>query len=524
MTPALGTADVRIVLPASAADRVDPVRTRAEMAVVRLIADLALPLTAAPPTVDTGEHLEVLVNGFSCAVPALGHLVRHSSDLEDRIAQAIHLNARHLVTPEVADAIWKSVTVSPAPPRLSGPPGVVPRPRSRSHPASGPAHPARAATRSRNAARFGEVVRVRPLRVQPTRDPGRREVLSGPQRRRRRLAHAVRLPLHRPDRGTRCSAPISRIEVDPDLPDHHHAIQVGDLRTLPLPGIPSGQLLVNDTSERLALLGLPDLDPQPVINPATGQPASLVPSAARDALEEAGLTTWNRRGYVILAAAEVVRRNAAALYHERLVRHQLNRLKADDRTLWPTVEALGGVSVLTRLLRRLVREQVPLHRLPAIITGLYESAPPIRDEPTLSKITTRRHRVDVVAAPEVGDAVEASLAETVRGILASAITNQATRSSGTLVVYLLDPAVERRLRDPAELRSDECRALLDMISDELILLPPTASLPVILTRAPLRARLRRVLEVEQPRLKVVAYEELSGDVNVQPVARLSLHT
>ncbi|WP_164205523.1 FHIPEP family type III secretion protein [[Micrococcus luteus] ATCC 49442] len=511
---------VAITLPAADADRQEAVQLYAAAAIDQTLRELALPITATNPVVVVGDALEIAINGYRCEVPSTKYLVRHTSTVEDRIAHTIHLNAEFLITTEVADTIWKAV-VEPSDATPNDPPpwfaGLVRKlVRHRARPdrlapllaAGSPSEP-----KSLFEAVLDESSRITVVIDEKTAAGDGHEswrsllldLATG-------LTEELGVPL-----------PIPRLEVEPSLPDYHHAVQVGDLRTLALPGLRHDELLVNDTSERLQPLTFDGPQPRPVTNPSTGLPAAVVSASSKEALEAAGWTTWSMRGYVVMACAEIVRRHAAALVHQRLLRYQLARLESESRTLRPTVEALGGVLSLTPVVRRLVAEQVPIHRLPDLLTGLLASAPPAPEDPRLVRVTTRRHRVEVVPAPELDDIVEASLAETCRGLLSTALSRQLSRSTTTLVVYLLDPAIEERLRDPAELTPDERRAFLDMIAAEMAYLPATVvMLPVLLTRARVRARLRSVVQVEHPRLKVAAYEELNGNLNIQPVARLSL--
>ena len=53
-------------------------------------------------------------------------------------------------------------------------------------------------------------------------------------------------------------------------------------------------------------------------------------------------------------------------------------------------------------------------------------------------------------------------------------------------------------------------------------MPPTAQDPVVLTTALIRYRLRKALRGAFPRLSVLSYQELSPDMNIQPIARISL--
>jgi type III secretion protein V len=87
-------------------------------------------------------------------------------------------------------------------------------------------------------------------------------------------------------------------------------------------------------------------------------------------------------------------------------------------------------------------------------------------------------------------------------------------------VYLLDPKVEERLEQPLPLSRDDRSALLRALTEEIGSLPPTAQNPVILTTASVRLRLRREMGADFPRTAVLAYQELSPDMNIQPIARI----
>ena len=86
----------------------------------------------------------------------------------------------------------------------------------------------------------------------------------------------------------------------------------------------------------------------------------------------------------------------------------------------------------------------------------------------------------------------------------------------------MDPKFEERLSDPRPLTESELCKLLDAVSTEVGSMPPTAQNPVVLTTALIRYRLRKALRGAFPRLSVLSYQELTPDMNIQPIARISL--
>ena len=100
------------------------------------------------------------------------------------------------------------------------------------------------------------------------------------------------------------------------------------------------------------------------------------------------------------------------------------------------------------------------------------------------------------------------------------IAYKAARQTSTVVVYLLDPALERAVTDMA--RSDETAdAILDACHAEFAQLPPTAAIPHVLTTIEARSAVQELLRWEFPRQSVLAHEELPPRINVQPIARIS---
>jgi len=94
-----------------------------------------------------------------------------------------------------------------------------------------------------------------------------------------------------------------------------------------------------------------------------------------------------------------------------------------------------------------------------------------------------------------------------------------------LVAYLLDVTILDALAasDPT-LSNDLQAALLKNVDAELAHLPQTARRPAVVTTARAAIRVRDLFRAAYPDMPVVAYDELPPDINVQPVARISLET
>jgi hypothetical protein len=509
---------IGITLPPGAPGEPASAEAAAAGAVTDLVEQLGLPVdSAAEVRATRGERLAVAVDGRPCRLRSQRHLYRVRASVDDVVVASLHDHADLLLTPEVTARLWE---------HLGGSAAAVP-----------PWFPELLADLLRH--------RVRPGRLEGLLDGGRADpavlferavaAAAGPHRifADPEVDRTVQdddrfvsewLPFMASGLFVETGVPLAtpRYEVDADLPAHHFAVALNDLRTPALPGLLRDQMLVNDTAERLQLMGVEAME---VMNPATSQPAAVAPLSAAEQLEAAGLTVWSPSGFVILVAAAVVRHNVAALYHSTLLSLQLEELEASYPLIPAMVERTGGIDRVTRILRRLLREQIPIDDLAQVLRSVYrapETPLPAPNGLTKIAVATRPSRVPVVAAREIGNPHEASLAETARCALADRLTAKFARGTPTVVVYLLDPAIEQRMRDPTEFSDDERRALLIMVTTEIDLLPRTAQTPCILTRADIRARLRSLLAVEHPDVTVISYEELTPEINIQPVARLSL--
>jgi type III secretory pathway component EscV len=115
----------------------------------------------------------------------------------------------------------------------------------------------------------------------------------------------------------------------------------------------------------------------------------------------------------------------------------------------------------------------------------------------------------------------------IRSGLADVIASKAARGTATVVVYLLDPAIEDAIAAhgdgtaPADGEEPLADRLCAAVRHELSYLPQLALRPAILTQEHLRRPLRELLRHELPRTTILSYGDLPPDFNVQPVARVT---
>ena len=296
--------------------------------------------------------------------------------------------------------------------------------------------------------------------------------------------------------------PGVRARGNASLPPGAYQVQINEVPVV-TGQVTLGHILVNDTVDRLKLMNIQGFE---AINPATRQPAAWVPEEHRDTLEAAGLTTWDVPGYMILHTAAVLRRNAREFVGVQETQTMLEQLeKAFPAIVKEVVPKVVNVLKLTDILQRLVEEEISIRDLRGILQALAEYAQ--------------------VEADNV------MLTEHVRAAQRRYISHKYARGTGTLVVYLLDPNIEEAIRGSVKrtsagahlaLEPELAQEIVQAVRSECGHLPPSAQRPVILTAMDIRRYVRKLLEYEfNPSFSVLSYQELSPELNIQPVARIS---
>ncbi|MBI5510807.1 MAG: type III secretion system export apparatus subunit SctV [Deltaproteobacteria bacterium] len=287
-----------------------------------------------------------------------------------------------------------------------------------------------------------------------------------------------------------------------DLPDGTYIIMINEI-PLVSGNVSLEKVLVNDTVDRLTLLNIKG---EEAVNPANGSECAWIPSQFAEIAEQAGLTTWDAAGYMVLHLSSVLRKNAAEFVGIQEVQNMLEQLEqAFPALVKEVVPKAVSPFQLTDILRRLVEEEISIRDLRSILQALAEWGQVENDTVMLT--------------------------EYVRNALKRYISHKYTRGGNTLVVYLLDPQIEETVRSSIQhtqsgsylaLEPEITQEILTAVRNEVGNLPPTAQNPVILTTMEIRRYFRKLVELEFPHLAVLSYQELSPDMNIQPIARISL--
>ena len=262
-------------------------------------------------------------------------------------------------------------------------------------------------------------------------------------------------------------------------------------------------LFVNDSAENIKVFGL---EGEEVRNPADLKPGAWIPASQRHIAELAGLKVWEPAEVITLHLSRVMQRHAHEFIGIQEAQAYLDfAARGVPKLVEEVVPKTIGIHQFTEVLQRLVQEGISMRDIKTILDALSEWGR-IEKDPVM-------------------------LTEYIRASLKRYLAFRYTGGKDVLFAYLLDAEIEdvirgaiRRTSTGSFLSLDPSLAhdILAAFRQELANLSPSAQKPVAITDMELRRFVRKMVELEFPQLAVLSYQELTPELNVQPVARISM--
>lgn len=266
-----------------------------------------------------------------------------------------------------------------------------------------------------------------------------------------------------------------------------------------------GSILVGEPLEQLQLFNITGTE---TIHPIDGSVVTWIAAEHKEVAVQAGFRMWDIAEYLILHLSHALRKHAQEFLGVQEVQTMLTELeKTHPALVKELVPKVITLLQLTEIFQRLVQEDVAIRDLKNIFSTLAQWGDIERD--TLM------------------------LTEHVRAGLKRYITHKYAGPSNSLAVYLLDPELEDMVKNSIRrtekgnylaLDPEVAQELVEAVGKEIAShpFPPGARPPVILTIAEIRRYFRKIVELEFPQLSVLSYQELSENLRIQPIARVSL--
>ena len=234
-------------------------------------------------------------------------------------------------------------------------------------------------------------------------------------------------------------------------------------------------------------------------------PTLWVSADMRDMMSRAGIAYMDSSQVLTYHLAFVLKKYAADFIGIQETRFLLSSMEGRFPDLVKESTRVLPIQKIAEILQRLVSEDISVRNLRTILEALIEWGQKEKDSVLLTEYvrsTLKRHISHkyssgqnilpaYMLAPSVEDTVRAAIRQT---------------SAGSYLA--LDPSVTKRLVDNIKKTVGDLRA--------------SAHRPVLLTSMDIRRYMRKMIEQDLYDLPVLSYQELTQEINIQPLARVDL--
>jgi type III secretion protein V len=264
----------------------------------------------------------------------------------------------------------------------------------------------------------------------------------------------------------------------------------------------ANSVLARDTTENLGLLGIPFVEEKPLL---PNIPTLWVDNAHRGALRAGGISYMEPVQILSYHIASLLQRYADEFIGIQETRFLLSRMEERFPELVREAQRIVPLQKMAEILQRLVSEGVSVRNLRAVMTALIDWGQKEKDTVLLTEYVRGALKRQIcyryssglnmipayVVTPELEDTVRNAIRQT---------------SSGSYLA--LEPRVTRQIVDRVRAAAGDLRS--------------QPRKPVLLTSMDIRRYMRKIIEAEFQDLAVLSYQELTAEITVQPLARVSL--
>lgn len=268
--------------------------------------------------------------------------------------------------------------------------------------------------------------------------------------------------------------------------------------------IQGDRLLVNAPAQHLEQHGI---KAEATLNPADYKPAAWISRTEKGRAAALQVKVWDMDDVLLLHTSRFLRSHAM----DFLSLQEVQWMVGETRKLYPVlvdevVPKIIGLQQLTDVLKRLLSEEVGVRDLRTILQAIAEWY-----------------------AIDGGDTTE--LAEHIRMALRRRICFHLSGGKQRLLVYQMDPAVEDLIRDairqgPAgsfvAMDYDQSELLARSLREQIADVATRTQIPVLLVDRSIRRYVKPALGESFPELRVLSYNELAPEIEVEPVGTITL--
>ncbi|MFM5072699.1 SctV family type III secretion system export apparatus subunit AscV [Aeromonas hydrophila] len=263
-----------------------------------------------------------------------------------------------------------------------------------------------------------------------------------------------------------------------------------------------GYLLVQENASQLELLGIPYEEGTPLL---PGQPTLWVAKEHQERIEKMRLAALTPDQVVTWHLSHVLREYAEDFIGIQETRYLLEQMEGSYGELVKEAQRIIPLQRMTEILQRLVGEDISIRNMRAILEAMVEWG---------------QKEKDVV-----------QLTEYIRSSLKRYICYKYANGNNILPAYLLDQQVEEQIRGGVRQTSAGSYLALDPTITQSFLeqvrhtvgdLSQMQNKPVLIVSMDIRRYVRKLIEGDYHALPVLSYQELTQQINIQPLGRVGL--
>ena len=222
-------------------------------------------------------------------------------------------------------------------------------------------------------------------------------------------------------------------------------------------------------------------------------------------LEKAGIQVMTMSNMLTFHLAHILKRHASEFIGVQESMFLMNQMQKNFAELVREVTRLLPITTITDVLQRLVSEEISIRDLRTVLEALVNWG--------------QREKDPIV------------LSEYVRGALSRYITHKFSGGQSVIPAYLISKEIEDAVRGAIRqtsgasylaLSPDIHRELISSMKNVVGPVEHGRTSPVMLAPMDIRRFMRKVVERDFPQLPVLSYQELTPNVNIQPLERIKM--
>ncbi len=264
-----------------------------------------------------------------------------------------------------------------------------------------------------------------------------------------------------------------------------------------------GKVFVREAPENLEILDIPFTTAAQFLPHTTK--SIWVDEGLREKLKEVDIPFMDVPKIFTYHLSYVLKKHAAEFVGLQETKYLLDKMEVNYPELVKEVQHIVPLQKINDVLQRLVMEEISVRNLRVIFQNMIEWGQKEKDTILLT--------------------------EYIRIGLSRYISYKFSGGLNMLPVYLLDPEVEEILRGAVRQTSAGSYLALDPESGQALVEEAKKIIgepgdikktPVILTSMDIRRYLKKLIESELPEIPVLSHQEISPDINIQPLGKIEL--